>query len=181
MGKFNVRLDIDAAAEKAGPALGSKREIQQLPSVLWEGETVDMLATGVYGGGNGLVALTNMRLIFFKHGVMSQKLEDFPLSSISSVQWSAGMLMGTMSVFASGNRADIKNVAKVPGEALSGRLRMLLATAKAPAAPAAPAGAAAGGPQDVATRLATLDQLKAAGAITNEEYQDRRAAILASI
>ncbi|MEU8760659.1 PH domain-containing protein [Streptomyces sp. NPDC048659] len=177
MGKFNVRPDIDAAAEKAGPALGSKREIQQLPSVLWEGEHVDSLATGVYGGGNGLVALTDRRLVFFKHGIMGQKLEDFPLTNISSVQWTAGLLMGTLSVFASGNRADIKSVAKAQGEALSGRLRMLLAT---PATQAAPAVAPVGAP-DVASRLATLEQLRAAGAISDAEYGERRAAILASI
>ncbi|MDV5145921.1 PH domain-containing protein [Streptomyces sp. SBC-4] len=181
MGKFNVRPDIDAAAEKAGPAIGCRREIENLPSVLWEGETVDMLATGLYGGGNGLVALTNLRLIFFKHGIMSQKLEDFPLSNISSVQWSAGMLMGTLSVFSSGNRADIKSVAKGHGEAVSGRLRMLLATAKTQAAPVVAAVSAPGGAQDVASRLATLDQLRVAGAITDVEYQDRRTAILNSI
>ncbi|MEV4923680.1 SHOCT domain-containing protein [Streptomyces roseoverticillatus] len=185
MGKHNVRPDIDAAAEKIAPAIGSRREIEQLPSVLWEGETVDMLASGTYGGGGGLVALTNLRLVFFKHGIMSQKLEDFPLGNISSVQWSAGLLMGTLSVFASGNRADIKQVPKPHGEALSGRLRMLIATAQAPTAPAAPAApalaAAPTGVQDVASRLATLDQLRAAGAITDAEYQERRAAILASI
>ncbi|TXS13955.1 hypothetical protein EAO70_20395 [Streptomyces sp. adm13(2018)] len=178
--KYNVRPDIDEAAEKAGPAIGSRREIENLPNVLWEGETVDMLASGIYGGGNGLVALTNQRLVFFKHGMMSQKLEDFPLSNISSVQWSAGLLMGTLSVFASGNRADIKSVAKAPGEALSGRLRMLLATAKTQAMPTTPAAAPTGA-QDLAARLAVLDQLRVAGAITDAEYEDRRKAILNSI
>ncbi|MEU2515033.1 PH domain-containing protein [Streptomyces syringium] len=182
MGKYNVRPDIDAAAEKIAPAIGSRREIEQLPSVLWEGESVDMLASGTYGGGAGLVALTNLRLVFFKHGIMSQKLEDFPLGNISSVQWSAGLLMGTLSVFASGNRADIKQVPKPHGEALSGRLRMLIATAQASAAPTVSAPAAAPtGAQDVASRLATLDQLRVAGAITDAEYQERRTAILASI
>lgn len=178
MGKYNVRPDIDAAADKAGPALGSKREIEQLPSVLWEDETVDMLATGLYGGGNGLVALTDRRLIFFKHGLMSQKLEDFPLSNISSVQWSAGLLMGTLSVFSSGNRADIKSVPKTHGEAVCSRLRMLLASAKTATAPVVAAPVPA---QDVASRLGTLDQLRAAGAITDEEYRSRREAILNSI
>ncbi|MEU7070157.1 PH domain-containing protein [Streptomyces narbonensis] len=55
------------------------------------------------------MALTNMRLVFVRHGMMSQKLEDFPRINISSVQWSAGTLMATLSVFASGNRADIKS------------------------------------------------------------------------
>ncbi|EME99977.1 PH domain-containing protein [Streptomyces mobaraensis NBRC 13819 = DSM 40847] len=182
MRKYNVRPDIDAAAEKIAPAIGSRREIEQLPSVLWEDETVDMLASGAYGNGIGLVALTNLRLVFFKHGIMSQRLEDFPLGNISSVQWSAGLLMGTLSVFASGNRADIKQVPKPHGEALSGRLRMLIASPQAPVTPTVPVPAVVPtGVQDVASRLATLDQLRVAGAITDAEYQERRAAILASI
>jgi hypothetical protein len=173
---FNVRPDIDAAAEKLSSSFGAKREIQKLPEVLWEGETVEMLATGVYGKGNGLLAMTNQRLVFYFHGIVSQKVEDFPYSRISSVQWSGGMLMGTLIVFASGNKAEIKQVPKDQGKALADQLRQKIAggepVAPAPAAPAA---------QDVASRLQTLDQLRAAGAITDEEYRDRRTKILDSL
>lgn len=184
MVNVNVRPDIDAAAAKLSGALGSKREIQRLPEVLWEGETVEMLATGVYGKGNGLIALTDRRLIFFLHGLMSQQLEDFPLSRISSVQWSGGMLLGTLTVFASGNKADIRNVPKDQGRPLADALRARLAQVGAPAAPApaAPVAQPAAAPaQDIASRLATLDQLRAVGAITDEEYRDRRQAILNSL
>ncbi|MFI1030750.1 SHOCT domain-containing protein [Streptomyces sp. NPDC020951] len=185
MAKFNVRPDIDAAAERLQSTLGSKREIQRLPEVLWEGETVEMLATGLYGKGNGLVAMTSQRLIFLKHGVMSQQLEDFPYGRISSVQWSGGMLTGTLTVFASGNKAEIKQMPKDAGKALADALRARLSGPGIP--PAGPAGVPA--PQvapiaavpDVASRLQTLDQLRAAGAITDEEYRDRRAKILDSL
>jgi hypothetical protein len=178
----NVRPDIDAAAAKLNSAFGSKREIQRLPEVLWEGETVEMLATGVYGKGNGLVAMTSQRLIFLKHGIMSQQVEDFPYNRISSVQWSGGMLMGTLIVFASNNKAEIKQVPKDQGKILADALRARLAGSVpgAPAPAAAPAAPApAGG--DIASRLATLDQLRAAGAITDEEYRDRRTKILDSL
>ncbi|MFC3347308.1 PH domain-containing protein [Streptomyces echinoruber] len=180
MATFNVRPDIDAAAAKLNNTFGSKREIQRLPEVLWEGETVEMLATGVYGKGNGLVAMTNQRLIFLKHGVLSQQVEDFPYNRISSVQWSGGLIMGTLIVFASGNKAEIKQVPKDQGRALADQLRARLAAGGAPAAPAAGASAPAGAP-DVASRLQTLDQLRASGAITDEEYRDRRARILDSL
>ncbi|MER5769566.1 PH domain-containing protein [Streptomyces sp. NPDC001985] len=174
------RPDIDAAVSKLPSTLGSKREIARLPEILWEGETVDMLATGLYAKGNGLIALTNLRLLFFKHGVMSQTLEDFPLGNISSVQWTGGMLGGTLTVFASGNKAEIKSVPRDQGKALADQLRARLAGALA--GPAAPPAAPAHVPQqDVASRLATLDQLRVAGAITDAEYQDRRTAILNSI
>lgn len=172
---FNVRPDIDAAAEKLSSAFGAKREIQRLPEVLWEGEAVEMLATGLYGKGNGLLAMTNQRLVFYFNGLMSQKVEDFPYSRISSVQWSGGMLMGTLTVFTSGNKAEIKQVPKDQGKALADLLRQRISGGAPSTAPAAaPAG-------DIASRLATLDQLRAAGAITDEEYRDRRTKILDSL
>lgn len=181
MATFNVRPDIDAAASKLPSVIGAKREIQKLPEVLWEGETVEMLATGMYGKGNGLLAMTSQRLLFFFHGVMSQQVEDFPYSRISSVQWSAGMLSGTLSVFASGNKADIKSVPKDQGKALADALRQRIA-GSAPSAPVpAPAAPTPVGAPDIASRLQTLDQLRAVGAITDEEYRDRRAKILDSL
>jgi hypothetical protein len=183
MATFNVRPDIDAAAAKLSSTLGSKREIQRLPEVLWEGETVELLATGQYGGGAGLIAMTNLRLIFFKHGIMQQTVEDFPYGKISSVQWQGGMIMGALTVYTSGNRADIKQMPKDQGKAMADALRMHIATGTSPGTPpAGPAGAAAAPPaQDVATRLATLDQLLAQGAITAEEHKERRARILDSL
>jgi len=181
---FNVRPDIDAAAERLSSSFGAKREIQKLPEVLWEGETVQILATGIYGKGNGLLAMTNQRLVFYFHGVMSQKVEDFPYTKISSVQWSGGMLMGTLTVFTSGNKAEIKQVPKDQGKALADALRQRISEGPAPAAPSAgpavPAPAAAPA-QDIASRLATLDQLRAQGLVSEDEYAQRRTQILDSL
>jgi hypothetical protein len=182
MGKFNVRPDIDAAAERLGSTMGSKREISKLPEVLWEGETVQVLAGGQYGGGTGLLVMTDRRLLFFKHGWASQKLEDFPYSKISSVEWRGGLALGTLVVYASGNKAEIKSINKRDGAAMSDALRQRIADgAGHAAAPPAPAVAAPVASQDVASRLQTLDQLRRAGAITELEYQDRRAKILDSL
>lgn len=181
---FNVRPDIDAAAEKLSSSFGAKREIQKLPEVLWEGETVEMLATGLYGKGNGLLAMTNQRLVFYFNGLMSQKVEDFPYSKISSVQWAGGVLMGTLTVFTSGNKAEIKQVPKDQGKALADALRQRISQGPVPAVPVAPAPVAAAAPapaQDIATRLATLDQLRAQGLVSDEEYAQRRTQILDSL
>ncbi|MET7784853.1 PH domain-containing protein [Streptomyces sp. NPDC005388] len=183
MAAFNVRPDIDAAAAKLSSTLGSKREIQRLPEVLWEGETVEMLATGQYGGGAGLIAMTNLRLIFSKNGIMQQKVEDFPYGKISSVQWQGGIIMGTLTVYTSGNRADIKNMPKGQGKVLADELRRHIAQGTTPGAPpAGPTGASAPAPgQDIASRLATLDQLRGQGLVSDEEYAQRRTRILDSL
>ncbi|MFD8736236.1 PH domain-containing protein [Streptomyces sp. NPDC059618] len=183
MATFNVRPDIDAAAAKLRNTLGSKREIQRLPEVLWEGETVESLATGQYGGGAGLIAMTNLRLIFYKNGIMKQTVEDFPYGKISSVQWQGGMLLGTLTVYTSGNRADIKSMPKDQGKALADDLRRHIAQGTTPgAAPAAPVAAPAPtAGQDIASRLATLDQLRGQGLLSDEEYAQRRTQILDSL
>lgn len=127
MKPLDVRPDIDAATAALPSALGAKREIRRLPGVLWEGETVQALAIGQYGGGQGLVAMTDKRLLFFKHGILKQVVEDFPYNKVSSVQWSAGPLMGTLTVFTSGNKAEIKSMQKDSGKALADKLRARLA------------------------------------------------------
>ncbi|MGW1544596.1 PH domain-containing protein [Streptomyces sp. NPDC002309] len=179
MATFNVRPDIDAAAAKLASTLGAKREIERLPEVLWEGETVEMLATGTYGKGTGLLAMTNQRLVFYYNGLLSQQVEDFQYSRISSVQWAAGMLMGTLTVFASGNKAEISQVPKAQGKPMSDLLRQRMAGDVAGSA--VPGEPEAGSTRDVASRLRTLDELRALGAITDEEYRDRRGKILDSL
>lgn len=182
MATFSVRPDIDAAVSKLSSTIGAKREIQRLPEVLWEGETVETLAVGVYGKGNGLLAMTNQRLVFFFHGLLGQQVEDFPYNRISSVQWSGGMLLGTLTVFTSGNKAEIKQVPKDQGKALADSLRMRIAGGSAPSTPTPAVPASAPTPaDDIASRLATLDQLRTSGVITEEEYRDRRTKILDSL
>jgi hypothetical protein len=177
MVKFDVRPDIDAAAERLSFTLGARREIKHLPEVLWEGEQVERLATGQYGAGEGVLAMTDRRLLFLKHGITRQQLEDFPYSKISSVEWRAGIALGTLAVYASGNKAEISPMTKDDGKALADALRERLAAGAAPT----PATEASAGGQDVESRLATLDRLRSTGAITDEEYQDRRAKILDSL
>ncbi|MFG3099403.1 SHOCT domain-containing protein [Streptomyces sp. NPDC048182] len=93
------------------------------------------------------------------------------------MQWTAGMLMGTLTVFTSGNRAEIRQVPKDQGKALADQLRQRVARTGEPPADAPDAGSA----RDVASRLRTLDELRAADAITDEEHRDRRARILDSL
>lgn len=127
--------------------MGGGREMKKLPEHLWEGETVDMLCVGTYGRGQGLLALTNNRLLFIQDGLTGGTTEDFPLDKISSVQWAKGMLTGTITIFASGNKAEVKTVNNDDGKAITDRIRAIQAghaqrTAPQPAAMPAAATAA---------------------------------------
>ncbi|WP_237341925.1 PH domain-containing protein [Williamsia soli] len=121
-----LRPDVQAAKDRMQGTFGTSREFKNLESHLWEGETVEMACGGQYGNGQGILVLTNTRLLFTFHGITSQTNEDFPFSKISSIQWSAGMLMGTVTIFASGNKAEINNVSKSDGKPIVDRVRGII-------------------------------------------------------
>lgn len=173
--KDTLRPDIAAAKAKMRVRLGGGREIKKLESHLWEGEHVTAMTTGAYGRGTGLVVMTDRRLLFVQDGVMSKTTEDFPYSKISSVSWQSGMALGTIVVFASGNKAEIKNVHKDDGKGIVDALRERLADSPPPAAVAtAPPSA----PVDVADQLTKLAALRDQGILTDEEFTAQKVKLL---
>jgi len=176
-----VRPDILTAMEKMSFKMGSKREIKRLPEHLWENERVDLLTAGTYGSGTGVLVLTDRRLLFLKDGVMSKTSEDFPLEKISSIQWSTGMLLGKMTVFASGNKAEILNVQKQDGKMITDAVRARITRGTpAPSEEPAPFAPLASGP-DVYEQLKRLGELHQAGVLTDEEFAAKKQPLLDQI
>jgi hypothetical protein len=179
-----LREDIQSAMSKMSSKIGSKREIKKLPEYLWDGEHVDLITSGTYGAGTGIVVLTDRRLFFLKDGVMSKTSEDFPLSKISSVQWSSGMLMGKIIVFASGNKAEIVNVQKTDGKAITDAVRARLTEgSQSSPGPGQTAPAPANGEvkPDVYEQLTKLGELRNAGVLTDAEFEAKKAELLSRI
>jgi len=139
------------------------------------------MTAGTYGGGQGLVVLTDRRLMFIKEGVMRSKSEDFPLEKMSSAQWSSGMLTGKVTIFASGNKAEIGGVNKADGKRIVDNLRARLSSPQpAPPGPAAPAGPPAA-ETDPMEQIRKLAELRDAGILSNEEFESKKAEILGRI
>jgi Bacterial PH domain/Short C-terminal domain len=194
MAKDELRPDIAAAVAQMPTKLGSGREIKRLESVLWDGEAVDMIVSGQYGGGTGLLVLTDRRLLFYKEGITSGKNVDFPLDKVSSVEFGKGMLLGKIVIFASGNKVEIGNVDKNHGRLLAEHVRNRIhgqagsATPAAPAVPASPSfappsteGAVASGAETLRAyvdQIERLGQLRDAGVLTEDEFQTKKAQIL---
>ena len=178
----NLRPDIAAAAAQLPSTLGSKREIRKLVEHLWENERVEQLGTGTYGRGNGILVRTDRRLLFLVDGWTGATSEDFPFSRISSVQWSSGMLMGTVTIFASGNKAEIKNVAKDIGKSMVDAVRAIISqpapTTYAPPVQPAPVAASGG---DVFEQLRKLGELRDAGIVTDAEFEAKKSELLARL
>jgi Bacterial PH domain/Short C-terminal domain len=167
-----LRPDIAEASARMGWKFGGKREIKKLHEHLYEGERVTYLAQGAYDGNQGVVALTDQRLLFVFHGLMSQAVEDFPLDRLSSVQTKAGLATGDLTVHASGNSAVIKSIIKPDLKYLGDALRQHIGTGKPTPAPAPIT------PIDVADQLAKLAALRDQGVLTEEEFAAQKAKLL---
>lgn len=176
MSRNELRPDIEAAKSRMRNKLGGGREIKKLVGYLWDGETVERMTTGQYGKGQGLVVMTDRRLLFVQDGMTSKTTEDFPYSRVSSVSFSSGMALGTLTVFASGNKAEIKNMNKDDGRGMADALRGRLA--EAPGVSSAPPTGASAAPVDVADQLGKLAALRDAGVLTDEEFAAQKAKIL---
>jgi hypothetical protein len=76
-----TRPDIEAAKGRMSVKVGAGRELKKLTEHLWHDEQVKEMTSGFYGGGQGLVVLTDRRLMFIKEGIVSRTSEDFPWTS----------------------------------------------------------------------------------------------------
>lgn len=156
-----------------------RRELKKLPDVLAEGEVIETMAQGAYDRKNGLVVLTDRRVVFLEEGMMRHRLEDFPYAKISSVQSEKGMMYGKVTIFASGNSAKIENVhpkerAVEIGDFIRNRLDSVGAAPTPPPAATTPQLT----PQERIVRITTM---RDEGLLTEDEYQAKRAEILAEL
>lgn len=177
----DVREDLLLlASQKLRSRLGIKKELANLPTLLAEDEHVLNLAAGQYDDRQGLLAVTDTRLIFHEKGMVRSRQEDFPYSKISSIQTSTGMVFGELSIFVSGNKAKIHHV--VPKERtneIGDYIRARISdTAPAPAASTVPPER---NQADPATRLKALQSMHSEGLISAEEYESKRLQILADL
>ena len=180
------RIDAIKAHIKGLPIDGissflGRKEINELPNILAPDEKVDHIIQGWYNNGQGILVSTNRRLVFIDKGLLyGIKVEDFPLDKITSIQYETGLLFGNVKIHTSGNTANIEQVDKKSARHFSEFVREKLSRPKevAPivitttAAPAAP---------DVLEQLEKLGKLKAAGILSEEEFSEQKAKLLAKL
>lgn len=151
----------------------NKREVKELPNILWENEHIEHIAPGFYSGGWGIVVATNERLLIIDKGITgSLKVEDFPYSKINSIQFKTGMLMGEIEIFSSGNKAKIDNIDKKLVRNLAEHVRSKITSgdshdSKPPIQE-----------NDIITKLERLAKLKEQGILTEEEFNEQKKKLL---
>lgn len=201
---------IKEARKGNGILFASHREMRRLPSYLHEGEQVISLVTGspkhmigsesgsvASSKGRGIVVATTERVLFIRDGWVFRNVQDLPYETISSVEFTTGILFGTLSVFGKGDgvfynwvgRSAGAKFAKIVRQQVSEQNNVSGTTGKKPAVPTgvtAPLGGGGHPAQDrlkdmVASELRQLKALQEEGLITEEEYQIKRAALISKL
>ena len=159
----------------------SKGEIKELPNVLWEDELPVAVITGFYHGGNAILVTTDRRLIFIDKGLIGLTVEDIYFEDISSIESHQGIVSGSLTIYARGNKESITHVEKDSVRPFSDLLRNELAKAKqmkvdmltqTQQAAQTPTRA------DNIDALFKLAELHKMGVLTDEEFADQKAKLL---
>ena len=158
-----------------------RKEIKELPNILWSDEVVENVIQGTYNNGNGILVATNKRLVFVDKGlVFGLKVEDFPYDKVSSIQYETGLVFGSLTIFTTGNKAIITNVLKGKVRIFSDWVRARITKSKESAiVQSSPNPTSI--PQEginIVEQLEKLAKLKHQGILTEEEFNAQKKKIL---
>lgn len=106
----------DQVQEMADQKLGRvtrlqvRRELKLLADRLGDGEALTALASAENGSKDGLIAVTDRRVMFVEKGLVRSHIEEFTFARISSVEATTRMRKGTLTVHATGNSTEFTDV-----------------------------------------------------------------------
>lgn len=155
-----------------------KMEIKELPKILWEDEKIEKLVQGTYDKDMGILVATNKRLIFINKGIFKLKVEDFPYDKISSIQYEMKLLFGEITIYTSGNRAEIEQIQKDHVRSFCEYVRARI-TSITEHKSSKPETIYKSSHDDIIEKLERLATLKEQGILTEEEFVEQKKRILA--
>ncbi len=149
------------------------REIGYLPKILAPDERIEAALAGFYKNGNGLLVATQRRLLFVDKGLLwGVTQEEFPFSSVTSIEHTLGLVFGKVAIYCAGNRAEITLIEKAQVQPFLARLDHVRRQQSAPVA------VAGRGLDMVADEVAKLEALRDRGSLTEAEFTAAKARLL---
>lgn len=160
-------------------SLFGRKEIKELPNILWDDEAVVGMITGTYNSKIGVLFATTKRLIFVDKGLLfGLKVEDFPYDKITSIQYETGMFMGKITIFASGNKAELKDATKDLVRVFAETVRAKIENKGSMQSSTPKDEGHSGSMEDKIQQLERLQKLKEAGILSDAELAEQKAKIL---
>lgn len=158
-----------------------RKEIKELPNILWEDESLLNIIQGTYNDGIGILVATNKRLVFIDKGLFyGLKVEDFPYDKISSIQYETGLVFGKLTIFTSGNKAVITDVTKSKVRSFGDEVRARISNLSNinGQTPVIPQQNNSEHTNNLLNQLERLAKLKDQGILTEEEFLSQKKKIL---
>lgn len=156
----------------------ARKELKELPAILWEDEKVEDIVQGRYNNHSGVLVATNKRLIFIDKTLLGKLyVEDFPYDKITSIQYKTGWVFGEITIYASGNKAEIKDVLKGHVKRFAEYVRARITAPKEHASLSAMQTQSINN-VDFLSQLERLATLKEKGLISDEEFEAAKKRLL---
>ena len=127
----------------------------------------------------GILIGTDRRVVFYAKKLTGYDLESFPYGNISSFEQGKNMMGHNITFFASGNRVHVKWI--TANKDLEEFTVAVKAAMNAKHVQAPPAAQAVPAPADVMTQLKQLGELRDAGVVTPQEFESKKAQLLARL
>jgi hypothetical protein len=154
----------------------TKKELAYLHEVMSLGETIYAMTSGLMNNNTWLVTVTDKRVIFLDKGMIyGLKQMELPLSRISAVSHTTGLLFGKIEVATAGGAMRIDMIEKTDVLKVAQIISALVN--KLPKARPAEQQSCDG--SDVVSQLERLAVLKNQGMLTAEEFREQKAKIIA--
>ena len=171
-------LGVGAALDRLGKMgrFFGHLEARALTNYIHLDERVVELAQGVYDDHQGMLVLTTQRLFFFDKSFLGAKVEEFSFPAIGSLGFSKNRGGETIDISISGRSAQIRQVAHGRAETLIAAFRSVRSSSASTAALTPQPVAAA---PDLADQIRKLSELRDAGILTEQEFNAKKADLLA--
>ena len=157
-----------------------QKNLEAIKEHLDEGETVlhycnGLIETTMLGQDSkqgGIFAATQSRAILFGKKMFGYDMESFPMSKISAIEMSKGLIGKKINLKMSGNTAKMTMISQGDPEGFVAYIRENMGEKAAPAA--APA-------DDIPAQIQKLAALKEQGILTEDEFAAKKAELLAKM
>lgn len=171
------KAECDRIARELGDdQFFTKKELNHLPEILFDGEQVLAFTSGFMDGNTWLITLTDKRIIFLDKGmVFGLKQAVIDLDKVNAVACATGLFFGTISIQDGASTRTIDNVWKKTAVKFTNKVHDAIEARKAVSRPQAAVSSAG---VDIASQLERLVALKDKGVLTQEEFNQQKAKLL---
>ena len=156
-------------------SFGTKKEIKHLPELLSEGEEIKALCSGLMDGKTWLCVVTDVRFLLVDKGLIGGlSLLEMPISQVKSISYKTGFLFADLLIDTGGQIKKLENLTKEDAPKVAAIVSDLLHRKKE----SAPAPKAQDD-SDIVSKLERLAAMREKGILTDEEFAQQKAKLLA--